>query len=112
MAEKNLLFECAACPFILMLCQTFNHPNQIMMLMEFVQGGEMWSYIYEKTDMIARNSFGGFDINVVKFYSANVILAFHYLAARVIAYRDLKPENIFIDIDGHIRLADFGLSKF
>ena len=26
-------------------------------------------------------------------------------------YRDLKPENIFIDIDWHIRLADFGLSK-
>jgi len=26
-------------------------------------------------------------------------------------YRDLKPENILIDIDGHIRITDFGLSK-
>lgn len=111
MAEKNLLFECAACPFILMLCQTFNHPNQIMMLMEFVQGGEMWSYIYEKTDMIARNSFGGFDINAVKFYSANVILAFHYLAARGIAYRDLKPENLLMDGHGYIKVIDFGFAK-
>lgn len=26
-------------------------------------------------------------------------------------FRDLKPENIVIDIDGHIRLTDFGVSK-
>ena len=39
LAEKNLLFECSYCTFILQLMQTFNFPNQIVMVMEFVQGG-------------------------------------------------------------------------
>jgi cGMP-dependent protein kinase len=96
MAEKNLLFECAACPFVLKLMMTFNHPDQILMLMEFVQGGELWSYIYEKTDTVARNPSGGFEMSAVKFYAANVVLAFKYLHERGIGYRDLKVGR-FVD---------------
>ncbi len=58
MAEKNLLFECSNSDFVLKLLQTYNHPDQILMLMEFIRGGELWSYIYERTDTIARNSQG------------------------------------------------------
>jgi serine/threonine protein kinase len=46
-----------------------------------------------------------------KFYTAEIILALIYLHRNNILYRDMKPENVLIDLDGHIKLADFGLSK-
>ena len=40
-----------------------------------------------------------------------ILLGFQYMHERDIVYRDIKPENILVDIDGHIRIADFGLAK-
>lgn len=111
MNEKNLLFDCSSCPFVLALLQTFNHPNQVMMLMEFIQGGELWTYIYEKSNTVKRNTAGGFEMSAVKFYAANVLLAFRHLHKKGIGYRDLKPENLLLDSQGYVKMIDFGFAK-
>ena len=51
------------------------------------------------------------ELEEAKFYIAEIILALNYLHGKDILYRDLKPENVLIAEDGHIKLADFGLSK-
>lgn len=45
------------------------------------------------------------------FYFLEICLGMKHLHDNQIVYRDIKPENILIDSDGHIRIADFGLSK-
>lgn len=54
---------------------------------------------------------GGFSEYIAKFYFAEIVVALEYLHNNNIVYRDLKPENILFDEEGHIRIADFGLSK-
>jgi serum/glucocorticoid-regulated kinase 2 len=46
-----------------------------------------------------------------RFYFIEILYGLLYLHENKIIYRDLKPENLLINYDGHLKIADFGLSK-
>lgn len=54
--------------------------------------------------------YGRFKEKVAQFYAAEILLAIEHLHENNIFYRDLKPENVLMGEDGHIKIADFGLS--
>lgn len=89
-------------PFIVKLYWAFQTYTTLNFVMDFCVGGELF-YRLKKNKRL--------DEFTAKFYIVELILAFEYLHEKNIVYRDLKPENVLIDIDGHIKLADFGLSK-
>ncbi|KAJ3205521.1 camp-dependent protein kinase catalytic subunit [Clydaea vesicula] len=99
--EKNIL-EQLEFPFLISTLSTFQDCANIYFVMEFVSGGELFSYL---------RRCGRFPNNVARFYASEVFLAFEYLHGKDIIYRDLKPENLLIDHEGHIKITDFGFAK-
>lgn len=89
-------------PFLMSLHYSFQTPDRLYFVMDFVNGGELFYHL--QNDQV-------FDNERAKFYSAEILLALEYLHNNGIIYRDLKPENLLLDMDGHIKMTDFGLSK-
>ena len=62
------------------------------MLLELVQGGELWALLYEKMKLVGKTKLGGFPNSASQFYAGCVTSALKYMHAKDVAYRDLKPE--------------------
>jgi len=89
--------------FIVKLRFAFQTPDKLYLVTDFMQGGELFYHLHRE---------GRFNETKTRFYICEIIVAIEYLHKNQIIYRDLKPENILLDSYGHIKLTDFGLSKF
>jgi len=101
--EKNTMLQCIH-PFILRLFTTFKSPSSVYMLLEFVQGGELFTVLHTPTR-------DGVPEAQAKFYASVVLSGLLYLHSKNIAYRDMKPENCLIDSAGYPKIVDFGFAK-
>jgi serine/threonine protein kinase len=90
-------------PGIISLLDVFETDEMITMVLELVNGGELYDQI------ISRGSFTEQDASGIAF---KLLGALDYMHQNGVAHRDLKPENLLcengVDV---IKIADFGLSK-
>ena len=90
-------------PFIVGLHYAFQSNEKLYMVTDFMIGGELFFHLRRAIR---------FNEERTKLYAAELVLAIEYLHSKGVIYRDLKPENILLDKDGHIKITDFGLSKY
>uniref|UniRef100_A0AAV2MDB7 Uncharacterized protein n=1 Tax=Knipowitschia caucasica TaxID=637954 RepID=A0AAV2MDB7_KNICA len=102
MVERSVLLKGLDHPFLVGLHFSFQTPNTLYFVLDYVNGGELFFHLQRE---------GSFPEPRSSFYAAEMALALGYLHSLKIVYRDLKPENILLDCDGHVMLTDFGLCK-
>lgn len=102
-SEKDVLAEAAATnPWVVHLYRSFQDQQYLYMLMEYMPGGDMISWLCEKNT---------FDVPTTRFYIAELGAAVASVHEMGFVHRDVKPDNVLFGVDGHIKLSDFGLSK-
>ena len=102
--EKQLLWEINH-PFVVNLVATYQDPNFVYFLTEFIQGGELFSAIHKEEG-------SGMEEKEAKHYAFGIADAISHLHTLKIVYRDMKPENVLIDAKGFPMLVDFGFAKY
>jgi serine/threonine-protein kinase len=75
--------------------------NQLLMLMEYVQGVTI--------ETVMRS--GRIPIDKAIDYTAQVLSALSYAHAHGVVHRDLKPANMIVTPSGVVKLMDFGIAK-
>jgi len=92
-------------PFIVNYVEHYDTNEDLCIVMELCEGGELFNRIVEKGCFSEKDA-----SRVVK----QITKAVEYLHSIGIVHRDIKPENLLfstIENDSVIKLADFGLAK-
>lgn len=70
--------------------------------MDLADNGELYNLIRRERKL---------SMDLVKFYTAEIVTILEYLRSKGVAHRDLKPSNLLLDSNYHLKIIDFGTAK-
>ncbi|CBH15562.1 SNF1-related protein kinases, putative [Trypanosoma brucei gambiense DAL972] len=91
-------------PNIMKLYQVVQTKQDIVLILEYVSGGELFDYICQR---------GPLAEDVVRHIFQQIAAGVAYCHRYRVIHRDLKPENILLEKNTNtVKIADFGLSSY
>eukprot|EP00980_Cylindrotheca_fusiformis_P018504 scaffold6124_cov122-Cylindrotheca_fusiformis.AAC.23 len=106
--EIDILSRCDS-PYIVGYCECFikpptKKPGEMWIVMEYCEGGSM-------SDLLEANNGITLPEDCIRAVCASIVLGLEYLhGVANVCHRDIKCGNVLLTSDGHVKLADFGVS--
>lgn len=92
-------------PNIIAYLENFFEGRALMIVMEYAQGGTMFSFLEEREGKLLDED------EIIRLF-VQILLAIHHVHQRNILHRDLKTQNILLNKTRKIvKIGDFGISK-
>lgn len=76
--------------------------NTYSIFLEYVSGGSIGHLL---------RKYGKFEEPLVKYLTAQMLEGLNYIHSKGILHRDLKADNLLLEVDGALKISDFGISK-
>ncbi|XP_053783559.1 serine/threonine-protein kinase MRCK beta isoform X3 [Desmodus rotundus] len=97
--ERDVLVR-GDCQWITSLHYAFQDENHLYLVMDYYVGGDLLTLLSKFEDRLPED--------MARFYIGEMVLAIDSIHQLHYVHRDIKPDNVLLDVNGHIRLADFG----
>ncbi|KAB0391070.1 hypothetical protein E2I00_006867, partial [Balaenoptera physalus] len=97
--ERDVLVN-GDCQWITTLHYAFQDENYLYLVMDYYVGGDLLTLLSKFEDKLPED--------MARFYIGEMVLAIDSIHQLHYVHRDIKPDNVLLDVNGHIRLADFG----
>ena len=89
-------------PNITKILEMFEDEEYILIIMEYINGGNLFSFVKKRRKLTEKIS---------KFLFKQIILGIKHIHSQNIVHRDVKLENILIDLNNTIKICDFGIGR-
>jgi serine/threonine protein kinase len=90
-------------PCIISLHQVIHHKQKLYIVMDYIHGTDLMQYIQANNGLSEKEAQRCF---------RQIVSALDYCHEHGVIHRDVKPKNILVDMQGNLKLIDFGMSNW